>query len=187
MEKKTAALVSTVFWVSFTVARALFVGLTMVLTEQFVVNVCLCMMVTSIVLIFGFITTSPIVLWVISILLGAGCSPLFPVAYSLIGKHFAMSGQQTSLIFLFGVMGDSIHTALAGTFMEGNPMIYAYYIGTMSVFFLFFSFSLPFACRKLFREPPEISSDNASKKRESRLGSFMIPPLSTQRRGSSIY
>ncbi|XP_074602820.1 sodium-dependent glucose transporter 1A-like [Brevipalpus obovatus] len=189
MDKQTAALVATVFWTSFTLARGLFVGLTIILPEQSVVNVCLLMMVASTVLLLGFLTASPICLWVTAVLLGAGNSPLFPVAYSLIGKYFPLTGQHTSLIFLSGIIGDAIHTSISGTFINDDPMIFAYYVGAIVGGFTLLSFSLPFICRKIFGEMPKNAEDAESKGR-SRIGSFMMPPLPQSRNNSttpSIY
>lgn len=176
MDKKDAALVATVFWTSFTLTRALFVALTMFVSEQLVVNVCLLMMVGSVVLLFGFITTSPICIWLTAVLLGAGHSPIFPFAYSFIAKYFHLTGQHTSLIFLSGVIGDSFHTALSGTLIDRDPMIFAYHIGTIVAGFTLLSFTLPHVCRKLFGGTPKFNPDLASKRR-SRIGSIMMPPM----------
>lgn len=177
MDKKTAALVATVFWTSFTISRGLFVGLTMILSEKLVIGACLLMMVGSIIILFGFIATNPICLWLTAIWLGAGYSPLFPVAYSLIAKYFPLTGQLTSLIFLSGVIGDSFHTALSGTLIDEDPMFYAYHIGGISLLYTVLSFTLPFVCRKMFGETSKFSFDVELKER-SRIGSIMMPPAS---------
>lgn len=189
MDKKTAALVATVFWTSFTIARGLFVGLTMVLPEQSVVNVCLVMMMASTILLLGFLTASPVCLWATAVLLGAGNSPLFPVAYSLIGKYFPLTGQHTSLIFLSGIIGDAVHTTISGTFINDDPMIFAYYVGSIVAGFTLLSFSLPFICRKIFGEIPKLTEDKELEGRP-RIGSFMMPPPAISRNNSttlSIY
>lgn len=175
MKKETAALIAAVFWASYIAARALFVGLTIFLPERLVVNICHLMMVASIVLLCGFITIHPICLWLTAIFLGAGHSPIFPACYALIGRYFPLTGQHTSLIFVVGITGDSLNTAISGTLMDENPMYYAYHIGVISVLCIFLSFTLPIACRKMFGEKVQESIDVETRKR-SRIGSIMMPP-----------
>lgn len=186
MDKKTAALVATVFWASFTISRALFVTLTMVLSEKIVIGGCLLMMVGSVILLFGFITTNPICLWLTAIWLGAGYSPLFPVAYSLIAQYFPLTSQQSSMIFLSGIIGDSLNTALSGTLIDEDPMLYAYHIGAISALYTVLSFTLPFLCRKMFGEKVQIDYDIELKGR-ARIGSIMMPPPSRANSTLSIH
>ncbi|XP_074602117.1 sodium-dependent glucose transporter 1A-like [Brevipalpus obovatus] len=188
IEKKTGALISSSYWTSFSLTRVIFVALTTILSENLVVNICLVIAGLGTVIMYGFLTTNPLCLWASSILIGAGFSPLFPVAFVMISKFFPLTGSQTSIIFGAGVLGDSLHAAMAGTLIEYEPMVYGWYLAIVSTVFIFLSASLPYVCDKLFGEPMKVIPEVEMKARRSRVGSFMVPPVSGQRsRAQSLF
>lgn len=89
--------------------------------------------------------------WISFVLLGIGYSPLFAVAYASLESYFKVSARQTSIIFVFGVIGESIHPPILGYFIDQWTNLFIYYLGSISSLFVIIMFLQPFICDRLFK------------------------------------
>ncbi|XP_074602664.1 sodium-dependent glucose transporter 1C-like [Brevipalpus obovatus] len=177
MEKKSAALIASLFWGAYVIAKFVFVVLSIAIGQKVIVNICCILTGISLILILGLASQYETCLWIASGLLGLGYSPLFAYAYASLEKYFHVSGRFTSFIFLAGILGESSHTTIVGAFMDENPPFYLYYVGILGVMFLIMVIALPFVCNCLFGDSEEKKLDElASRIHSTRLSSIALPP-----------
>ncbi|XP_074602420.1 sodium-dependent glucose transporter 1-like isoform X2 [Brevipalpus obovatus] len=177
MKKKSAALLSSLFWAFYVISKLIFVILSMTIGQTEIVNLCYGLTAVSLALLLALASQFEICLWLAFGLLGLGYSPLFAVAYASLEKYFHVTGRQTSFIFLAGGIGESLHTTMVGTFMDDNPPFFLHYVGTLGTIFLIMVVALPYLCRFLFGDPDERKfEEQATKIRTTRLSSIALPP-----------
>lgn len=154
MEKKFAALLTTVFWCAFTLSRVLFVLVSSFLGEHIMVYICLGSMFIGNILSLTVAMSNEIALFASSALLGLGSSPLFGVAFSSLEKFFHMTSRQTSIIFLCGTISCAVHAPIVGLHMDENPNFYLYYLVILASMAIVTALAFPFLCKKLFGDKP---------------------------------
>lgn len=172
MDKKSASLVASVFWAVSIVVKVIFVGLSLVMSEKILVAWSLVIFLAGIVTLTTLSATYEICFWISSVLISAGFSPLFSVAFSTPAKYFRPTGAQTSLILLVGIAGESIHVPIVGAIMDDYPAIYVDYLSVLCTAFFVLMLGLPYLCRCLFG-PKRIDELNI-KPHSSRLGSLVL-------------
>jgi len=184
MDKKVAALITTVFWCAFTLSRVLFVLLSSLFNEKeiLIVYMCLTCMFAANILAVTIAMSNELALFVFSALLGLGSSPLFGVAFASLERFFHMTSQQTSLIFLCGTISCAVHAPIVGSYMDSNPDTFLYYLTVLSVIGIIAVLIFPFLCKKLFGEKPS-DLPSIPTAHSTRLGSIT---LTGERRKSAI-
>lgn len=172
MDKKSASLAASVFWAVSIVVKVIFVGLSLIMSEKILVAWSLVIFLAGIVLLTTLSATYEICFWISSVLIAAGFSPLFSVAFSTPAKYFQPTGAQTSLILLVGIAGESIHVPIVGAIMDDYPAIYVDYLSVLCTAFFVLMLGLPYLCRCLFG--PKRIDDLKIKPHSSRLGSLVL-------------
>ncbi|XP_074595425.1 sodium-dependent glucose transporter 1-like [Brevipalpus obovatus] len=152
MDKTSSALLVTAFWTFFSFFKMVFVPLALYFGEKRMTIFNLLLMLASVIIMVPHAAYNQLCIWISVILLGMGYSPLFAIAYSSLESHFTVTAKQTSLIFVTGVLGESIHPPLVGHFIDKNPNIFIYYLGAISTLFIITMFILPIICDKLFKQ-----------------------------------
>lgn len=181
MDKKLAALLTTVFWTAFTASRLLFVVIAVLITEKIMVYICLACLVICNILFLTLAVHSSVFLFIASALLGLGSSPLFGVAFSSLEKYFHLSERQTSMIFLCGTISCAVHAPIVGYFMDANPQIFSQYLVSLAILLVILVVLFPVICGKLFGNQPN-QMDILSAAHGTRLGSINM----ASRRSSAI-
>lgn len=151
MDKTSSALLVTAFWTCFSFFKMVFIPLALYFGEKRMTIFNLLLMLTSVIIMVPHAAYNQLCIWISVILLGMGYSPLFAIAYSSLESHFTVTAKQTSIVFVTGVLGESIHPPLVGHFIDKNPNIFIYYLGATSLLFLITMFILPIICEKLFK------------------------------------
>lgn len=84
------------------------------------------------------------------VLIAFGVSPTSGLSISWPSKYFVYSGRQTSMIFLIGVIGESIHPIVLGYFFDDYPATFPYYLSALCGGFTLFFVFLPMLCKIVF-------------------------------------
>ncbi|XP_074605019.1 sodium-dependent glucose transporter 1C-like isoform X2 [Brevipalpus obovatus] len=155
MNKKSAALLVTAFWTCFSFFKIAFVPLTLFFGEKVMTYTSLLIMLSGVILMVPHASYNQLCTWISFILLGIGDSPLFAIAYATLERFFPVNTRQTAIIFVGGVIGDSIHPRIIGSFMENSPNIFVYYLGSFAFFSIIIMFMFPFVCNWLFKKQPK--------------------------------
>lgn len=150
MTKKEAALLVTAFWTCFSFFKIVFVPLALYFGEKKMVFFNLGIMIISIIIMVPHAAYNELCTWISLTLLGIGYSPLFAIAYASLESYFTVSGRQTAIIFVAGVMGESIHPPILGAFIDQWPNLFIYYLGAISMVFVIMMFLQPYICQLLF-------------------------------------
>ncbi|XP_074596412.1 sodium-dependent glucose transporter 1-like [Brevipalpus obovatus] len=153
MEKKSSALVASLFWAAYMISKLIFVILSMTIGEAKIVNLCYTLTGTALILLLSLANYYEMCLWIACGALELGYSPLFALSYASLDNYFQVTGRQTSFIFLVGILGESLHTTIVGALMDQHPPLFIYYVGTLGTIFLLMTISLPFLCKRLFGDP----------------------------------
>ncbi|XP_074594646.1 sodium-dependent glucose transporter 1C-like [Brevipalpus obovatus] len=152
MDKKSAALLVTAFWTCFAFFKVIFIPLALYFGEKRMTYVNLVIMLISVIIMVPHAAYNELCAWISFILLGIGYSPLFAIAYASLESHFSVTARQTAIIFVGGVMGESIHPPVIGHFIDKSPNIFIYYLGATSLLFVITMFILPIVCQKMFQD-----------------------------------
>lgn len=186
MEKKSTAVLLSVFWIAGISGRVLSIIFTPIIGEKLIVHIGLTLVAIGDVFMIFLSYKEKIWLWGSYLLYSFGVSPVYSISLASISKYFVMDGRQTSYVFLCGILGEAIHPSLIGQFMDGNPLIFAYYIGALIAILVATMAFLQFALKKLFDAPIIESEKEEPKERQSSFGSRSLHMANNGQRKMSI-
>lgn len=168
-------MISSIFWCFFILSRFCYITLSMfVKPMKLVIFFVLTLAFGGIImLICGTHSFALLMLGLFGISFGS--SPISGLALSWPSKYFQYSGKQTSMIFLIGLAGESLHPIILGHFFDDNPSIYVYYLGALSTTFALLFAAIPVLCKILFSE--EISEVQETIDLELRRESILSPTI----------
>ncbi|XP_015795274.1 major facilitator superfamily domain-containing protein 4A [Tetranychus urticae] len=136
MAKKTGVLLATAFWICFSFYRLLYIPLTFIISEQKLLVTSLFISTVGIFVTVPWANTHEICIWLGFMLIGTGMSPIFCAAYGMLAQYITMSARISSMLFIAGVIGESVHPAIAAALMANNPVIFLYYVGVLGISFI---------------------------------------------------
>lgn len=115
---RSAALLTSVFWFSFTVGRLLSIPAAVWFTPRQVIPAALavCLAVSA---LLAALPLSPSLLWASAVALGFAMAPLWPSGYTLAGQVLALTASTSALVLLGDSFGGMVLPSLTGKIMEG--------------------------------------------------------------------
>ncbi|XP_015781430.1 sodium-dependent glucose transporter 1-like [Tetranychus urticae] len=149
MEKQIAVLLATVYWSTFSFYRLIFIPLTLLIKESRLFHFNLLIILGGVVALVPNAASKAIYAWIAFVMLGIGYSPVFSISFASLEKYFHMSNSITSFILVCGTLGETIHTAILSVYIDRHPIIFVYYIGSMSLVYVAISAILPYYLRKI--------------------------------------
>ncbi|XP_053212447.1 major facilitator superfamily domain-containing protein 4A-like [Panonychus citri] len=156
MDKKTGVLLTTVFWSCFSFYRLIFIPLTFVISQTKLLISSLIISLVGILITVPWANYYTSCIWAGFTLIGIGISPIFSAAYGMLAKHIIVTSKISSIVFIPGVLGESIHPAIAATLLDKNPISCLYYIGVLGILFVSIYLILLVYCARVFKVPASL-------------------------------
>ncbi|XP_053205250.1 sodium-dependent glucose transporter 1-like [Panonychus citri] len=167
MTKQDGANLVTLFWSVFTFYRLIFIALTNVIKEKYLMYFNYSLILISVVLMVPHAAYNQLIAWISLAMLGVGFSPTFSVSLGLLQKYINVSNKYASFIFIFASVGEAVHPWIVAKFMDRMPVVFIYYTGFLSVIQTLSCLLLPFICRQLFKSKPKLTLDRSASIRSS--------------------
>ena len=128
LSKKTAALMSSAYWASYTFGRILILPILNWLGVLNVLFLSLALVLLSNVFLFPFGMTLEWALWAGIITTGLGLSPIWASLFAFIDSKIPFTGTLTSLIVLASCLGECIVPILVSAYISNDPRMFLWII-----------------------------------------------------------
>jgi FHS family Na+ dependent glucose MFS transporter 1 len=139
----TAALLSSVFWLSFTIGRLIAIPISKYISVRLMLVIDI--IVTMVALVTLVISQHHVVIWIATIIAGLGMASQYPATISLPSGHLNMnlSGFLTSLMVTFGAFGEMIIPAIMVVFFNHLMWMLLGLCGVASLLYFVLLFVIP--------------------------------------------
>jgi FHS family Na+ dependent glucose MFS transporter 1 len=116
-----AALLSSTFWLSFTIGRFLFIWISHYFSSQRIV---LSALLVCVALSSGFLLLPkiPLSVWLITSLIGFSMAPIYPLGFTLLQQRYQLNSTATGFVLLGDSLGGMLLPWLVGQFVQKNSI-----------------------------------------------------------------
>lgn len=158
LAKKTGALLSSVYWMTFTFARLATIFYIVFVGARNSMIIALAIVFSSNIFLVGGGNTTAWCLWTGVILNGAGMSSMWGTLFALIQSYYPMTHRLTSLLVIAASCGECILSVTMGAFIDSNCNIIMMITMACSIA-LFILFALMYLFLHLFQNLEEKQSE----------------------------
>lgn len=120
LDKDQAAILTSVFWLSFTTGRLLGVPLTKIFPLHIVIIGDICLSLFSSIMLAIFAASNVNMLWGLTVSMGLAISVVFPNGMSWANLHLQMNSVGVMVLMVGGSCGGFIYQLTAGTLFENQ-------------------------------------------------------------------
>ncbi|XP_053212534.1 major facilitator superfamily domain-containing protein 4A-like [Panonychus citri] len=148
----------------FSFYRLIYIPLTFVISETKLLLSSLTISFIGILITVPWANYYTSCIWAGFTLIGIGISPIFSAAYGMLAKHIIVTSKISSMVFIPGVLGESIHPAIAATLLDKRPIICLYYIGVSGILFIVLYLILLIYCAKVFKVSTSLQHEQVAER-----------------------
>lgn len=157
MDQSSAALVSSIFWCTFTFFRLFAAFYIQYTGPELNIVLSLIVMLLANIVIIPFSENYPIAIWISSVLVGIGTSSIWGSIFGCLENYFPVTSQMTGGIISATALGDCVLPIILSNKIEKYPKIFMWIYLTSSVSMSIIFSIILFICRKkLKRLSPDL-------------------------------
>ncbi|XP_077548459.1 uncharacterized protein LOC144161717 [Haemaphysalis longicornis] len=155
MTKSEAAYLTSLFFLTFTIARIVSAFWSLLSSPSCILLTCQVLLVVTFALLVFFGSSSATWLWALSGVAGIVLAPVFAAAVSFAVQFLVMSNKMMSVVTVAASLGTMVPPVLVGLFIQDDPMVLTYVCSAAALMMTVLFFAMRFVTRGKALVTPE--------------------------------